>query len=181
MSYICSQGKYWAVASKQGEGSFTMISPLLVTAHRACLDGGAWRALDSQQDSFNRDSCRKFIDILLMSEHIQIIKCFITHYDYEAGLGFHMNRHNLAFWLEPLKAWIRFKYVFICAPLIIRDIITKAEIKGWHIKENVPDMRRKPERNQNSKCKPIIFLVTMVSENINHYNCLLLEQHYVSL
>ncbi len=56
-SYMWSQGKYCAGASRLGDGSCTMTSPLHVTAHRACLDGCSPRPLDAQHDSFNRDSC----------------------------------------------------------------------------------------------------------------------------
>lgn len=63
-SYMWSQGKYCAGASRVGDGSCTMTSPLHVTAQSACLDGWSPRPLDSQHDSLNKDSCKDHRNIL---------------------------------------------------------------------------------------------------------------------
>lgn len=55
-SHMRSQGSVFAVASREKDGSWTMMSPFEVVDHRACLDGGPAIARHSQQQSDNRHS-----------------------------------------------------------------------------------------------------------------------------
>ena len=56
--HMRSQASVCTGASRQGEGSWTITSPLEVTDHKACLDRGPLIPLASQQHSTNRDTCR---------------------------------------------------------------------------------------------------------------------------
>lgn len=55
-SHMRSQAIVCAGASREKDGSWTMISPLDVVDHRACLDGGPVIPRHSQQQSDNRHS-----------------------------------------------------------------------------------------------------------------------------
>lgn len=57
-SYIWSQGVGYGMASRAGEGSLMKMSPLHVTDQIACLEGGPWIPLESQQDTLNNASLR---------------------------------------------------------------------------------------------------------------------------
>lgn len=49
-----SQARVCAAASREKDGSWTMMSPVEVVDHRACLDGGPSIPRHSQQQSDNR-------------------------------------------------------------------------------------------------------------------------------
>ena len=55
-SHICSQGVGYGKASRAGLGSLTKMSPLQVTDQMACLEGGPWIPLESQQDTLSNAS-----------------------------------------------------------------------------------------------------------------------------
>lgn len=57
-SYIWSQGVGYGMASRAGDGSLTKTSPLHVVDQMACLEGGPWIPLESQQDTLNKASLR---------------------------------------------------------------------------------------------------------------------------
>lgn len=57
-SHMRSQDSVCAAASREKDGSWTMMSPFEVVDHRACLDGGPVIPRHSQQQSDSRISCR---------------------------------------------------------------------------------------------------------------------------